>query len=46
MPNDTWNSFLKQAIATGRVKDVEEAWKDNPVEEEIHQGKIDLFYRK
>ena len=38
-----WNEFLKKAIETGRVKDVEEAWKDNPVEDEIHQGKVAYF---
>ena len=43
MYNENWNDFLKQAIKMGKVKDVEEAWKDNPVEKEAHKGQISYF---
>ena len=39
--------FLKFAYNKGKVKDVEEAFKDYPVEEEWHKGKIEnILYVK
>lgn len=38
--------FLKKAFEKGRVKPVEEAFKENPVEEENHQGRLDYYLRE
>lgn len=35
--------FLKKAIEKGRVKPVEEAFIENPVEEENHKGKLEYY---
>ena len=35
------SDFLKTAYKYGRVKDLEEAFKEFPVEEEWHEGKIE-----
>ena len=35
------SDFIELAYKTGRVKDVEEAFKEYPVEEEYHKGKIE-----
>ena len=35
------SDFLKAAYASGRVKDLNEAFKEYPVEEEWHKGKIE-----
>ena len=35
------SDFMKFAYENNRVKDVEEAFKDYPVEEEFHKGKIE-----
>lgn len=35
------SDFLKFAIRSGRIKDVEEAFKEFPPEEEWHKGKIE-----
>lgn len=35
------SDFLKVAYASGRVKDLNEAFKEYPVEEEWHKGKIE-----
>lgn len=35
------SDFLKFALNSGRVKDVEEAFKEYPPEEEWHKGKIE-----
>lgn len=37
------SEFMKHAYAHGRVKDVEEAFKEYPVEEEWHQGKAEAI---
>ena len=36
----TDEEFIKLAYATGRVKDVSEAFEEYPPEEEWHKGKI------
>lgn len=33
--------FLKKAMETGRIKSLEEAFEEYPVEEEYHKGKIE-----
>lgn len=33
--------FLKKAIKTGRIKPLEEAFEEYPVEKEYHKGKIE-----
>ena len=40
------SDFLKFAINTGRIKDVEEAFKEFPPEEEWHKGKIENVLRE
>ena len=40
------SDFLKFAIRSGRIKDVEEAFKDFPHEEEWHKGKIENVLRE
>ena len=35
------SEFIKMAYAAGRVKNVEDAFKEFPPEEEWHQGKIE-----
>lgn len=35
--------FLKKAIEKGRVKPVEEAFIENPVEEENHKGELEYY---
>ena len=35
------SGFLKTAYKYGRVKDLEEAFKEFPVEEEWHKGKVE-----
>ena len=38
---DEISDFLKFAMEKGKIKDVEEAFIDYPVEEEWHEGKIE-----
>lgn len=38
--------FLKKAFEKGRIKPVEEAFKENPVEEENHKGRLDYYLRE
>ena len=40
------SDFLKLAIKKGRIKDVEEAFKEFPPEEEWHKGKIENILRE
>ena len=40
------SDFLKFAINSGRIKDVEEAFKEFPPEEEWHKGKIENVLRE
>ena len=40
------SDFLKFAIRSGRIKDVEEAFKEFPPEEEWHKGKIENVLRE
>ena len=35
------SDFLEKAKKTGRIKELKEAFKEYPVEEEYHQGKIE-----
>lgn len=37
------SNFLKFAQEKGKIKEVEEAFQNYPVEEEWHQGKIENF---
>ena len=43
MDND---EFLKEVLKYGKIKPVEEAFKEFPVEEEEHKGKIDSYLKK
>lgn len=40
------SEFLKTAYKYGRVKDLEEAFKEFPVEEEWHKGKVENVLRE
>lgn len=40
------SDFLKIAYKYGKVKDLEEAFKEFPVEEEWHKGKVDNVLRE
>ena len=40
------SEFLKTAYKYGRVKDLEEAFKEFPVEEEWHKGKVENILRE
>lgn len=40
------SDFLKFAIKSGRIRDVEEAFKEFPPEEEWHKGKIENVLRE
>lgn len=35
------NDFLEEVKKKGKIKDLEDAFKEYPVEEEYHQGKIE-----
>lgn len=37
------DDFIKKAKEQGRVKNIEEAFKEYPVEEEIHQGNLEYY---
>lgn len=41
--DDNFNDFMKKAYDSGKIKDVEEAFKEFPVEEEYHKGKVELL---
>lgn len=43
MSNDKKDEFLKIAMKSGKIKDIKEAFKNYPVEEEWHQGRIENF---
>ena len=43
MNND---EFVKIVKKIGKIKPVEEAFKEFPVEEEAHKGKIDAYLNK
>ena len=43
MDND---EFLKEVLKCGKIKPVEEAFKEFPVEEEEHKGKNDSYLKK
>ena len=40
------SDFVKKAIARGKVLPLSEAFKEFPVEEEYHKGKIEYFLRE
>ena len=40
MNND---EFLKEVLKYGKIRPVQEAFEEFPVEEEIHKGKIDSY---
>lgn len=40
------SDFLKFAYEKGSVKDLHEAFKDFPVEEEYHKGKEELLFQE
>ena len=40
------SKFLKRAYKYGRVKDLEETFKEFPAEEEWHEGKIENVLNK
>lgn len=44
--NDGLSDFMKFAYSKGRVKKVEEAFKEYPVENEWHKGKIENLIRE
>lgn len=35
------SEFLEKALAKGRIKPLQEAFKEYPVEEEYHKGKVE-----
>lgn len=39
--NKKYSEFIELAYKTGRVRDVNEAFEEFPVEEEWHKGKIE-----
>ena len=43
MNND---EFLREVLKFGKIRAVEDAFKEFPVEEEIHKGKIDAYLNK
>lgn len=46
MKDEGLSEFIKTAYKYNRVKDVEEAFLEFPVEEEWHKGKSEEFYKK
>jgi len=40
------DEFLKEVLKYGKIKPLEEAFKEFPVEEEEHKGKIDAYLNK
>ena len=40
---DGLSDFVKEAYSSGRVKNIEEAFKEFLVEEEWHKGKIEIY---
>ena len=38
--------FLKEVLKYGKIKTLEDAFKEFPVEEEEHKGKIDAYLNK
>ena len=44
-PEEKLNNIIKKAKEKGKIKDIEEAFNEFPVEEEWHKGKIEnLLY--
>ena len=43
---DGLSNFIKKAYEKGRVKDVSEAFEKYPVQEEWHQGKLELLHKE
>lgn len=43
---DGLSNFIKKAYEKGRVKDVSEAFEKYPVQEEWHQGKLELLLKE
>lgn len=41
MKSDGLSDFLKFAYQCGKVEEIQKAFEEFPVEEEIHQGKIE-----
>lgn len=39
------SEFLKIAKEKGKIRDIREAFKEYPVEEEWHKGKIDIILK-
>ena len=46
MENNNLSEFMKIAYKNGRVKDLDEAFKEFPVEEEWHKGKAEKLLPK
>lgn len=44
--DDGLSDFMKFAYSKGRVKNVDEAFKEYPVEDEWHEGKIENLMKK
>ena len=40
------SEFLKKAYQSGRIKDLEDAFKEYPVEEEWHKGKAEMVLKE
>lgn len=45
MSENNLSDFLKFAYSKGKVKDINEAFNEYPVDEEIHKGKIENIWR-
>lgn len=41
MSNDKKDEFLKIAMKSGKIRDIKEAFREYPVDEEWHQGRIE-----
>lgn len=41
MSNDKKDEFLKIALKSGKIRDIKEAFREYPVDEEWHQGRIE-----
>lgn len=46
MENNNLSAFMKIAYKNGRVKDLAEAFKEFPVEEERHKGKTENLLKE
>lgn len=46
MEDKNLSKFIKIAYKYGKVKDLSEAFKEYPVEEELHKGKIENIKKR